>query len=460
MSTLCNLPSALYPSSRYTTSNTSSSPTTTSGHNFLTFLAVTQFYNVDIIPITWQFALESAASSGTAKIYESCLDVKRNFVFKRTRITDSIHHDEPDACDDDQTYNALVSEVSIACHPLLRNHPNIIKMKGISWETTETGDGVWPVIVLDKATFGDLEYFMNSEEGKNLSVEKRLCLCADVASAIRALHSCSRFIVIYYVLSCRLILSLDGVHGDVKPQNVFIQLCPHGKMLAQIADFGWSFLPHDGDRNTICKLAKSTPWNAPEHHHRGFSIEQAQKQDVFSFGMLCLWILFHDKISAEAGNCRNGENPPVSVAQQHKQVNILLGNWKIKGKLQEVALGMVATRFYKKKKTRKILDRLFISTLAHDPDDREKDFGRLENIFKRLNRYVPPALDRGLSDLNTQASSALATIFGNHSFSKLDLRLFQSMYTILIACLRAKGLSRQLKAFSSSLKAIIEYASI
>ena len=69
-------------------------------------------------------------------------------------------------------------------------------MKCISWEISEKGDGVWPVIVLDKAPLGDLNYFLNTEEGKNLIFEKRVDLCAGIASAIRALHGCSMFITI------------------------------------------------------------------------------------------------------------------------------------------------------------------------------------------------------------------------------------------------------------------------
>lgn len=179
----------LYPSSRFTATDTFSSPTTTSSHNFLTFLAATQFYKVDILPFNWDFALESAGPAGTAKIYESPLDVNRDFVFKRTRFTNT------DA-NDSGTYNALVSEMSILCHPLLRQHPYIINLKGISWEITEKGDGVWPVIVLDKAPLGDLNYFLTTEEGKNLTFKKRSDLCAGIASAIRALHGCSMFITI------------------------------------------------------------------------------------------------------------------------------------------------------------------------------------------------------------------------------------------------------------------------
>ena len=164
---------------------------TTSGHNFLTFLAIAQFYQVDIVPITWEFALDGTSPSGTAKIHESVLEVNRNFVFKRTRITSLPHNDFNDESIENRMYNALVAELSILCHPLLRVHPLIIKLVGITWEVSETGDGVWPVIILEKAQLGDLHYFMTTEMAKTLSVKEKLCLCADVASAIVALHTYS-----------------------------------------------------------------------------------------------------------------------------------------------------------------------------------------------------------------------------------------------------------------------------
>ena len=163
---------------------------------------------------------------------------------------------------------------------------------------------------------------------------------------------------------------------------MFISVCPHGKILAQVADFGWSFLPHDGDKKIIYP-AKSRPWNAPEYHHRGFTIEQVQKQDVFSFGMLCFWVMFHTSISAEAGDSLDGHCS-------------LLEDWKVKRKLQAIALDMVAASDHSKM-TKEILARLFSSTLAHDPNERDIDFERLENMFRKLDPtwYILPALGPG-----------------------------------------------------------------
>lgn len=41
-------------------------------------------------------------------------------------------------------------------------------------------------------------------------------------------------------------------------------------------------------------MPSSKPWAAPEHHHRGFEQSQLFKMDIYSFGMLCLWLLFYN----------------------------------------------------------------------------------------------------------------------------------------------------------------------
>ena len=168
-----------------------------------------------------------------------------------------------------------------------------------------------------------------------------------------------------------------------------------------MADFGWSFLLHESDRNLIYP-AKSSPWNAPEYHHRGFTIEQTQKQDVFSFGMLCFWVMFHAEISAKARDSLNGKGYSNSAFQQSGEIYILLEEWKVKGRLQAVALDMIAARSDLTTTTKEILMQLFVSTLAHDPKERETDFEELENMFKQLDtkRYILPALGPGISDLD------------------------------------------------------------
>jgi len=62
-----------------------------------------------------------------------------------------------------------------------------------------------------------------------------------------------------------------------------------GKTTVKVADFGYSTLAV-GDAKNIC-LPKSRPWNAPEHHFGEFTTHDAKQTDVYSFGMLCLWVV-------------------------------------------------------------------------------------------------------------------------------------------------------------------------
>jgi hypothetical protein len=56
-----------------------------------------------------------------------------------------------------------------------------------------------------------------------------------------------------------------------------------------MADFGYSTLAAANTGSVL--LPKSRPWNAPEHHFTEFQVSEAKKTDVYSFGMLCLWVL-------------------------------------------------------------------------------------------------------------------------------------------------------------------------
>jgi len=80
------------------------------------------------------------------------------------------------------------------------------------------------------------------------------------------------------------------IHGDIKPQNVLVFKDTTGKTTVRMADFGYSTLAA-GESGRVL-LPKSRPWNAPEHHFGEFGISEAKTTDVYSFGMLCLWLLF------------------------------------------------------------------------------------------------------------------------------------------------------------------------
>ena len=72
--------------------------------------------------------------------------------------------------------------------PPIRSHPNIVDLEGICWEIEPKADKAVPVLVFEKASW-DLQQFMNMREGMDMVFEDRLKICADIGSAITALHA-------------------------------------------------------------------------------------------------------------------------------------------------------------------------------------------------------------------------------------------------------------------------------
>jgi len=83
-------------------------------------------------------------------------------------------------------------------------------------------------------------------------------------------------------------------HRDIKPHNVLLFEESPGMYVAEIADLGYSVQLNDGE---LEKMPRSTPWEAPEWHHRWHTRARIFKMDVYSFGMVCLWLLFRERLS-------------------------------------------------------------------------------------------------------------------------------------------------------------------
>ena len=159
-------------------------------HNFISFLTAVQHYEIDFLPISWRRVLENAGPGATGQISQRRMSSETNFIFKHSSVASSSSHGSEDTSDERRSLDILVSELTILSHPLLRYHQNIVNVEGICFEVQKDGRQVWPVLVLEEGQLGDLNHFMKTEPGKSLSLEERICICADVASALVALHGC------------------------------------------------------------------------------------------------------------------------------------------------------------------------------------------------------------------------------------------------------------------------------
>lgn len=152
----------------------------TSECDLITFLAVAQKVQVDILPITWQSARGIIGVGATSTIYEALINSQTSFAFKC--IEDQLRRKSWKT----SNFQTLINEVTILSQ--LRGHPNIVELQGICWDVT-ADDEVLPVLVFEKAPFGDLYSFLKRPVGRDLSILKRLSLSVDIGTAVIHMHS-------------------------------------------------------------------------------------------------------------------------------------------------------------------------------------------------------------------------------------------------------------------------------
>jgi serine/threonine protein kinase len=88
-------------------------------------------------------------------------------------------------------------------------------------------------------------------------------------------------------LKISLRMSADVAHGDLKPENVLIH--EDSSMTAKLIDFDSS------------SISGTRVWRAPELVRRNpmVRLSEAFRADMYSFGKLCAWIMFHKVLNIE-----------------------------------------------------------------------------------------------------------------------------------------------------------------
>ena len=187
-------------------------------------------------------------------------------------------------------------------------------------------------------------------------------------------------------------LTLGVVHGDLKPENCLVfRGGTTNEVVAKVSDFGFSSIwarPED-----LIQVAMTKPWNAPEWHHRGFIFCEARKMDVYSFGLLCLWIVMQSR----------NVTPPLQdtksllfTTEGDFQIDVL-DKFKSEGNLVEVLTQTISQKDSMKIPEHSMLLEVLQRTLKADPRTRDSD---LSGAFA--------ALDGGLQSGNNHIEGAFA----------------------------------------------------
>jgi serine/threonine protein kinase len=145
------------------------------------------------------------------------------------------------------------------------------------------------------------------------------------------------------------------------------------KTTVKVADFGYSTLAA-GEAENIC-LPKSRPWNAPEHHFEEFTTHNAKQTDVYSFGMLCLWVV-SEGVPILQNNTEYTFDPPTWPRTALEQL-------KYDDKLEQIANQCIDSIPLASAEHRNCLREFFTLAVPLNPAKRTSDLKRLVGLLRR-----------------------------------------------------------------------------
>ncbi|KAL4966990.1 uncharacterized protein BDV14DRAFT_198454 [Aspergillus stella-maris] len=367
--------------------------------NIITFISLMQKMKMSFLPLTWQSDLQLLGRGGTSHVNQSLVNLETSFAFKRVAEKDRLERS------DQEIFLRLMNEIYILCNTVVLNHSYVLQLQGICWDVSSQArqdspeslqsDKVWPVLVFQKAHFGDLYSFAQRPIGREIDFPMRWRICQEIGVAIA--HMQSQYVI----------------HGDIKPENILIfKGEDDSEFTAKVADFGFSIWR--GYESTSVSVPQSWPWYAPEcDEYPRLSCSQAIKTDVFSYGLLCLWFIFEKHFSstfsiAEAG-IPNSNSSTSSLR--------FLDDLKRKDELVLYATQLVMTDETLDVTAKQMLQSFFSGSLACDPATRASDLRTL------LNNVHKDTIPQQIADLSVHDKDFL----NNDDFKVCDsLRHFYS----------------------------------
>lgn len=174
-------------------------------------------------------------------------------------------------------------------------------------------------------------------------------------------------------------------------------------------------------------MPKTSPWEAPEWHERGFTIAAAKKADFYSFGLLCIWILFgnqfvdipHAFSESTQGKVTSSflSNPTLKL-KDREQFETL----KMQGTIPSLAAKLIHVMCITNTNESEALTKFFDAVLCLNPSERSLHIDALGNI-ENLQRATT-------SSLTSSKDSISALINEDFSFAQSTRQLCRTDYLV------------------------------
>jgi serine/threonine protein kinase len=157
------------------------------------------------------------------------------------RVIPQALEDNRVSLDDSRQLKAVATEIQALTKKSLREHENIIELYALAWEDRGGEAAYWPTMIMEycPCTLAELQ----SERKSPLPLPLKLQIIQGISFGFDALQE------------------EKIIHGDVKSENVLIQVMGDGLLIPKLADFGSCVVEISSD---FVEIGGTDPWRAPE----------------------------------------------------------------------------------------------------------------------------------------------------------------------------------------------------
>lgn len=113
-----------------------------------------------------------------------------SFVLKRPLINQPLTNRSVDPVEvtDTNRLKAVLTEIKVLAHPPILNHPNVVDLLGVFWDTQESSEkSIAPSLLMEDALLGSLEAFQQPDF-LALAIDLKMEIVLDIARGLDMLH--------------------------------------------------------------------------------------------------------------------------------------------------------------------------------------------------------------------------------------------------------------------------------